>query len=274
MYGGWLCSGQHMRSRGPLDLRTPNCKSKTKCKGKNTITKDSKKSNPSRGAFRKITSQGRLVDTGLGAAHHPHPSQQHPDFLEKHCFLPPRNLKIGALEFSPENRGVSIMSDAPAGRTPWASCFLGFGGDWLIFQPSHQFPGASRSCQEIPFSLSGTRAVLLTFSQRSRTLCGCPGIFLHRKLRGRMAAWHPLCLNFTQGMETSCFSWLCCLKPDPRPLQSPCLKASTNEGTPSPQTSLPTAAGSPPPQAYSHTESISDCRFKAPSHCFCRYALC
>lgn len=80
VWGMALFRATHEES-GPLDLRAPDSKSKAKCKGKNTITKDSKKSTPSRGTCRKITSQGRWVDTGLGAAHHPRPSQQHPDFL-------------------------------------------------------------------------------------------------------------------------------------------------------------------------------------------------
>ena len=43
------------------------------------------------------------------------------------------------------------------------SWFLGFRGNQFILQPTHQIPGAPRSCQEIPFLLSDTRAAFPRF---------------------------------------------------------------------------------------------------------------
>lgn len=160
-----------------------------------------------------------------------------------------------------ENRGSGVLSWEQrclhhVGRPCWENAlgFL-FSRFWRRLAHLPAFPPVPWGLQILPgnslFAFRDQSCFAHFQPKKPYPLCS-PGIFLHCKLRGRMAGWHPLCLSFTQGMETSCFSWLCCLKPDPRPLQSPCLKASTNEGAPSPQTSLPTAAGSAPQGLQPH----------------------
>lgn len=166
----------------------------------------------------------------------PCPSQQHPGLLQKHQLLPrgqcqtvlPRTLKIEAMElFSWKQRHLLQV------RGPWGENTLWLPVAGVLERLVH--PGPPRSYQGIPFVHKGPRASFI------------PSVVIlvslqHHKPPGKRAAWHSLCLNFTQGTKRRLVSpGLNCLEIELCPWQSPCLKASTSEGALSLRTSLPTA---------------------------------
>lgn len=188
------------------DLQSTPTAESSQIQGEKHNRKGFKKNKPSRRAYRKGDFNGSWVDPGLElptpitspSAEFPFRATASHSPRGQSPVTSPETCQQRALDFSPEDSGVCITSEALLGEHPGLS-FLGF---WETGSSS-AFPPDPWGPQLLPRNSLFPLGIKATFSrfwlEKPCSLWPLGTLFSAVSFLANEAAGHPLCLDFTQG---------------------------------------------------------------------------